>query len=65
MNVRMEIGKSHFNKSCLALITNFFCFNRFKVDMDQFPIINRISKNLENIKEFADAHPDVQPDAQP
>jgi len=33
--------------------------------MSQFPNINRVAMNLEKVKEFVDAHPNVQPDAQP
>ena len=38
--------------------------NRFKVDMKQFPNINRIVQNLEQVKAFVRAHPDNQPDKQ-
>ena len=38
--------------------------NRFKVDMKQFPNINQIVQNLEQVKAFIAAHPDNQPDKQ-
>ena len=38
--------------------------NRFKVDMSQFPNINRIMENLKPLKAFEAAIPSNQPDAQ-
>ena len=47
-----------------CLVPQVYNANRFKVDMNQFPNINRIMKNLESIEAFIAAHPDSQPDKQ-
>ena len=47
-----------------CLIPQVYNANRFKVDMKQFPNINRIVQNLEQVKAFVRAHPDNQPDKQ-
>jgi glutathione S-transferase len=47
-----------------CLVPQVYNANRFKVDMNQFPNINRIMKKLESIEAFIAAHPDSQPDKQ-
>ena len=47
-----------------CLVPQVYNANRFKVDMKQFPNINRIVQNLEQVKAFIAAHPDSQPDKQ-
>jgi len=47
-----------------CLVPQVYNANRFKVDKNQFPNINRIMKNLESIEAFIAAHPDSQPDKQ-
>lgn len=47
----------------LCLIPQVYNANRFKVDMDKFPIIDRICKTLRVMDAFKRAHPDAQPDA--
>ena len=47
-----------------CLVPQVYNANRFKVDMNQFPNINRIMLNLEKEKSFILAHPDNQPDKQ-
>ena len=41
----------------------FFSF-RFNVDLDQFPMIQKIVDALENEDAFVKANPQLQPDAQ-
>ncbi|XP_015784365.1 probable maleylacetoacetate isomerase 2 [Tetranychus urticae] len=46
------------------LVPQVYNARRFNVDMNQFPIINRISQLLEEHEAFKAAHPSAQPDAQ-
>lgn len=46
------------------LVPQVYNANRFKVDMTQFPNINRIVRNLENLEAVVAAHPENQPDKQ-
>ena len=48
----------------LCLVPQVYNANRFKVDMDKFPTINRVHSNLVVLEAFKKAHPDAQPDAQ-
>lgn len=48
----------------LCLVPQVYNANRFKVDMTQFPTINRVHENLVVLPAFKKAHPDMQPDAQ-
>ena len=61
-------GKYSFGDSVtmadLCLVPQVYNANRFKVDMSQFPTINRIHANLVELEAFKKAHPDAQPDAQ-
>nr|ACO11269.1 Maleylacetoacetate isomerase [Caligus rogercresseyi] len=45
-----------------CLIPQVYNANRFKVDMTQFPNIQRICKELETLEVFKKAHPTAQPD---
>ncbi len=47
-----------------CLVPQVYNANRFKVDMEQFPNINRIVRNLEKMDFVIAAHPDNQPDKQ-
>lgn len=49
----------------VCLLPQVFNATRFKVDMTQFPLLQRIAENLEQLEAFATAHPSRQPDAQP
>jgi len=55
------VGDSFTMADC-CLVPQVYNANRFKVDMDQFPNINRIMLNLEKEQAFILAHPDSQPD---
>jgi len=46
----------------LCLVPQVFNANRFKVDMSQFPIINKIHEELVKLPAFQAAHPSKQPD---
>lgn len=46
------------------LIPQLYNARRFEVDMSQFPNIQTIEKNLEELEAFKKAHPSNQPDAQ-
>lgn len=48
----------------ICLVPQVYNANRFSVDMDQFPTINRIHAALVELEPFKRAHPSVQPDAQ-
>lgn len=62
-----QTGKfCHGDKPTLAdvcLVPQVFNANRFKVDMSAYPTISRIADACNEIKAFADAHPDLQPGA--
>ena len=45
------------------LIPQIYNANRFSVDMTQFPNIQEVVSNLEQLEEFKNAHPDKMPDA--
>lgn len=45
-----------------CLLPQVYNANRFKVDMSQFPIINRIHEELSSLESFKAAHPSKQPD---
>ena len=45
------------------LIPQVYNANRFGVDMTQFPSIQEVVLNLEQLEEFKNAHPDKMPDA--
>ena len=45
------------------LIPQVYNANRFGIDMNQYPIISRICRKLEQIEAFQKAHPSTQPDA--
>ena len=47
-----------------CLVPQVYNANRFKVDMEQFPNINKVIGNLEKMDAFIAAHPDNQPDKQ-
>ena len=47
------------------LVPQVYNAKRFKVDMEEMPVITEIIANLENLEAFKKAHPDVQPDGQP
>jgi len=47
----------------LCLIPQVYNANRFGVNMEQFPNICRIMKNLDKVEEIKVAHPSEQPDA--
>ena len=49
---------------CCLIPQVYNAANRFKVDMKQFPNINRIVQNLEQVRAFIATHPDNQPDKQ-
>ena len=44
------------------LIPQIYNAHRFKVDMEQFPSINKVVQNLEKIEAFLTAQPEKQPD---
>jgi len=46
----------------LCLIPQMLNAARFKVSLENFPNIQKIVKNLEEVEAFKKAHPDVQPD---
>lgn len=48
-----------------CLVPQVYNARRFKVDMSQFPIINRLDAVLLELPAFKQAHPSAQPDAQP
>ena len=47
----------------VCLVPQVFNANRFKVDMSVYPTISRIADACNEMKAFADAHPDLQPGA--
>lgn len=47
----------------LCLVPQVFNAGRFKVDMNQFPTIQRVHDALAELPEFKKAHPENQPDA--
>eukprot|EP01095_Lingulamoeba_sp_RSL-Kostka_P000254 TRINITY_DN1038_c0_g2_i1.p1 TRINITY_DN1038_c0_g2~~TRINITY_DN1038_c0_g2_i1.p1 ORF type:complete len:228 (-),score=84.07 TRINITY_DN1038_c0_g2_i1:81-764(-) len=48
----------------VCLIPQIYNANRFGVDMDAYPTINKIEENLKDNECFQRAHPSEQPDAQ-
>jgi len=46
------------------LVPQVYNAMRFKVEMEQFPIISRINKNLIELEQFKSAHPSAQIDAE-
>ena len=71
-SVEILVQKSH-GKFCVGneismadfcLVPQVYNANRFKVDMEQFPVIQKIMENLEKLEAFIKAHPDNQPDRQ-
>lgn len=47
----------------VCLIPQVFNANRFKVDMEAYPLINGIDQACQKLSAFSEAHPAVQPDA--
>ena len=47
-----------------CLVPQVYNAKRFKVDMKQFPNVNKIVQNLEKVKAFITTHPENQPDKQ-
>ena len=47
----------------LCLVPQIFNARRFKVDMDQYPVLARIEANCQKLPAFADAAPMSQPEA--
>lgn len=52
----------HVTLADCCLIPQIFNANRFSVDMEAFPIINRVARHLEALPAFKAAHPSAQPD---
>jgi len=48
-----------------CLVPQIFNANRFKVDMEKYPVISRIEENLRVLPAFKAAHPTQQPDCPP
>lgn len=48
----------------ICLVPQVFNGLRFKVDMNPYPVINRIYAQCNTLEAFAEAKPDVQPDAE-
>ena len=48
----------------VALVPQVYNANRFSVDMSQYPLIQRVYDNCNELKAFIDAKPENQPDAQ-
>lgn len=46
----------------VCLVPQVYNARRFQVDMDGFPIINRVCSECEKLEAFKLAHPDAQPD---
>lgn len=47
----------------ICLVPQMFNARRFKTDLNAFPTLVAISKHLEGLPQFADARPELQPDA--
>lgn len=52
----------HVTLADCCLIPQIYNANRFSVDMEAFPIINRVARHLEALPAFKAAHPSAQPD---
>jgi maleylacetoacetate isomerase len=46
-----------------ALMPQVYSADRFAVDMTAYPRISQVARNCSALKAFADAHPDLRPDA--
>eukprot|EP01138_Halocafeteria_seosinensis_P010889 gb/GECG01011122.1/.p1 GENE.gb/GECG01011122.1/~~gb/GECG01011122.1/.p1 ORF type:complete len:247 (+),score=35.99 gb/GECG01011122.1/:1-741(+) len=46
----------------LCLVPQVYNAGRFKVDMEEFPTINKVYENLKDLPSFKAAHPENQPD---
>jgi maleylacetoacetate isomerase len=46
----------------LCLVPQVYSANRFKISLDNYPLVRRINDDLEKIVEFQQAHPSKQPD---
>lgn len=49
----------------ICLVPQVYNARRFKVPLEDFPLVTRVSAWLESLPAFADTHPDRQPDAPP
>lgn len=49
----------------LCLVPQVYSANRFKVSLEQYPIIRRVNESLEKLPQFKVAHPSNQPDCPP
>jgi maleylpyruvate isomerase len=47
----------------ICLVPQMFNARRFETNLDDFPTLVAISAHLESLPAFADARPEVQPDA--
>jgi len=59
---RYAFGDSPTFADC-ALAPQIYSADRFAVDMTVYPRISQVGRNCAALKAFADAHPDVRPDA--
>ena len=65
--LKKTAGKYCFKNSVtfadVCLVPQVYNAIRFGVSMEEFPIISRVCKELEELEEFKQAHPNMQPDA--
>ncbi len=61
-NPNICFGTTHGLVECY-LIPQIYAANRFKVDMNPYPLIRQIDQACSKLPAFQNAHPDVQPDA--